>query len=91
MLFRRFCRMFSLKLSTLIFSCCVIVSMFFSEELVSAFSRVYFVEVKRPIAKSGMLFVLGVSEPFKSVRGVTEEIDAESLFELVKDKLLLNT
>ena len=39
--------------------------MFFSEELVFAFCTVFFVGVKRPIAKSGMLFVLGVSEPFK--------------------------
>ena len=56
--------------------------MYFSEELLSAFSIVFFV---------GMLFVLGVSEPFKSVRGVTEESDVESLFELAKYELLLNT
>ena len=67
MLFRRFCRMFSLKLSTLIFSYCVIASKFFSEELVHAFSTVFFVGVKRPIVKPRMLFALIVSEPFKSV------------------------
>ena len=54
-----FAECFFLKLSTLIFSYCVIVSMFFSEELVSAFCTVFFVGVKRPIDKSGMLFVLG--------------------------------
>ena len=57
-------------------------SIYFSEELLSAFSVVFFV---------GMLFVLGVSEPFKGVRGVTEESDVESLFELAKYELLLNT
>ena len=67
MLFRRFCGMFSLKLSTLDFSYFVIVSMFFSEEFVSAFSMVFFVGVTRPIIKSEMLFVLGVSESFKGV------------------------
>ena len=54
--------------------------LFFSEELVTAFSIVFLVGVKRPIVKSGMLFVLGVSEPFKGVLGVTEESDVESLF-----------
>ena len=65
--------------------------MFFSEKLVSAFSIVFFTGVKRPIVKSGMLFVLGVSEPFKGVWGVMEESDVESLFELAKYELLLNT
>ena len=38
-----------------------------------------------------MLFVLGFLEPFKGVWGVTEESDVESLFELAKYELLLNT
>ena len=38
-----------------------------------------------------MLFVLGVSEPFKGVWGATKESDVESLFELLKYELLLNT
>ena len=62
------------------FSYCVVVSILFSEELVSAFSTV----------KSGMLFVLGVSEPFKSFWGAMEESDVESLFELAKYELLIN-
>ena len=63
---------------------------FFSEELVSTFSIVFFVGVKRQIVKSGMLFVLGVSEPFKGVSRVSEESDVGSLFELAKYELLLN-
>ena len=59
--------MFSLKFSTLIFSYCVILCMFFSEEFVSAFSMAFFVGVTRPIVKSGMFFVLGVSESLKGV------------------------
>ena len=52
---------------------------------------VFFVAVKRrPIVKSGMLFVLGVSEPFKGVSRVSEESDVGSLFELAKYELLLN-
>ena len=38
-----------------------------------------------------MLFVLGVSEPFKGVWGATKKSDVESLFELLKYELLLNT
>ena len=41
--------------------------MFFSEEFVSAFSMAFFVGVTRPIVKSGMFFVLGVSESLKGV------------------------
>ena len=63
----RFFWMFSLKLSIFICSYCVIVSMYFSEEFVFEFSMVFFVGVMRPIVKSGMLFVLGVSESFKGV------------------------
>ena len=88
MLFRRFCRTFSLKLSTLIFSYCVC---FFSDEFVSTFSMVFVVGVTRTVVKSGMLFVLGVSESFKDVWGVTEESGIDSLLGLAKDTLLLNT
>ena len=48
-------------------------SISFSEELVSAFSMVFFIAVKRLIVKSGILIALGVSEAFKGVLGVTEE------------------
>ena len=41
--------------------------MYFSEEFVFEFSMALFVGVMRPIVKSGMLFVLGVSESFKGV------------------------
>ena len=89
MVLRRFCRMFSLKLSILFFSYCVIVSMYFSEGFVVAFSIVFFVGVLRPRVKWGMLFLFGVSESFKGVWGVTEVSDVESLFKLTKDKCYL--
>ena len=56
-------------------------STYFSEEFVLAFSMVFLVGVMT-IMKSGILFVLDVSEFFKCV-GV------ESLIEVSKDKLLL--
>ena len=59
---------------------CYCVQVFF-ERLVSAFSTIFFVGVKRSILKSGMLFALVVSEPFKSVWGVMEESDVDSLSE----------
>ena len=65
--------------------------MFFPKEFDSAFSMVFLVGVRRPIVKSGMSFILGVSDSFKGVWGDMEESGVESLFELVKDKLLLNT
>ena len=52
---------------------------------------IFFVGVKGPIVKSGMLFVLGISELFKGVWGATKESDVGSLFELLKYELLLNT
>ena len=78
--------MFSLKLSILFFSYCLIASTYFFEGFVVAFAIVFFVGVLRPRVKSGMLFVFGVSGSFKGVWGVTEESDDESLFEITKDK-----
>ena len=52
---------------------------------------VFVVGVTRTVVKSGMLFVLGVSESFKDVWGVTEESGIDSLLGLAKDTLLLNT
>ena len=54
--------------------------MYFSEGFVFAFSMVSFVGAMKPIVKSGMLFVLGFSESFKRVWGVTGESSVESLF-----------
>ena len=90
MLFRRFCRTFSLTFDFNFFILCHCVC-FFSDEFVSAFSMVFVVGVTRTVVKSGMLFVLGVSESFKGVWGVTEESGVDSLLGLAKDTLLLNT
>ena len=52
---------------------------------------VFFIGVIKPIVKSGMLFVLGVSESLKVVGGVMGESGVAALFEVAKDKLLLKT
>ena len=66
-------------------------SIYFSEKSISAFFMFFFIGVIKPIVKSGMLFVLGVSESLKGVGGVMGESGVASLFEVAKDKLLLKT
>ena len=79
--------MFSLKPLILIFW--YIVSMYFPEEFISVLCMVVFLGVSKLILKSRVLFVLGVSESFKSFWGIIGESGVESLFVVAKDKLLL--
>ena len=66
----------------------VVSKLSFLSDLLSAMSDLvlmsFWCRIDFFFSSSGMLVVLGVSEPFKGVWGVTEESDVESLFELAK-------